>query len=166
MLTLVLSAVLVGVLGTSASAACDTAWGTHVVARVGSSNGQVERLHTERQTCYDELVIEVDGSGFSYLVGYVDEVEQVASGKPISLRGGAKLQIDVRADAAPGFPSGSSELADVGGYTAFRQVAGAGSFEAHTRIGLGVREVLPFRVRTFPRDGGGELLVVDVAHTG
>ncbi|RFS81313.1 hypothetical protein D0T12_32250 [Actinomadura spongiicola] len=165
LLTLVVSAVLVGVLGTSASAACDTPWGSQSKGTLGDySQGPLERVRTGRQTCYDRLVIEVAGSRFGYLVGYVDEVHQEGSGKPVPLRGGAKIRIIVQAAAAPGFPAVSPELANVSGYTTFRQVAGAASFEGQTTIGLGVRARLPFRVLALPREGGGTRLVVDVAH--
>ena len=53
---------------------------------------------------------------------------------------------------------------NVAGYTTFRQVAWAGSFEGQTSIGLGVRARLPFRVFTLAGPGGGSRIVVDVAH--
>ncbi|GAA4239971.1 hypothetical protein GCM10022254_62900 [Actinomadura meridiana] len=166
LLALVLSAALVGVVGTPASAACDTAWGSQQKGTLHNyAEGPLERVRTGRQSCYDRLVVEVAGSGFGYLVGYVDEVVQEGSGKPVPLRGGAKLRVIVQAAAATGFPATSPELANVSGYTTFRQVAGAASFESQTTIGLGVRARLPFRVLTLPRDGGGTRLVIDVAHT-
>ncbi|WP_395974979.1 hypothetical protein [Actinomadura sp. 1N219] len=165
-LTLVMSVALIGVMGTSASAACATTWGSLPKGSLGDySEGPLERVRTGRQTCYDRLVIEVAGSGYGYRVEYVDQVEQEGSGKPVPLRGGAKLRVIVQAATAPGFPATSSNLANVSGYTTFRQVAGAGSFESQTTIGVGVRARLPFRVITLPRDGGGTRLVVDVAHT-
>ncbi|MGH3244097.1 MAG: AMIN-like domain-containing (lipo)protein [Spirillospora sp.] len=164
-LTLVLSGVLIGVLGTSASAACETPWGSLRKGTLGDySEGPLERVRTGRQACYDRLVVEVAGSGFGYRAEYVDQVVQEGSGKPVPLRGGAKLRVIVQAAAATGFPATSPELADVAGYTTFRQVAGAGSFESQTTIGVGVRARLPFRVLSLPRDGGGTRLVVDVAH--
>ncbi|WP_242892734.1 AMIN-like domain-containing (lipo)protein [Actinomadura litoris] len=166
LLSLVLSVVLVGVLGAPASAACSTAWGSQDKGTLHDyADGPLERVRTGRQDCYDRLVIEVAGSGFGYLAGYVDEVVQEGSGNPVPLRGGAKLRVIVQAAAASGFPASSPELANVGGYTTFRQVAGAGSFEGQTTIGVGVRARLPFRVLTLPREGGGTRLIVDVAHT-
>ncbi|MFI0412342.1 hypothetical protein [Actinomadura sp. 3N508] len=165
-MTLVLSAALIGVTGTSASAACSTPWGSLQKGSLsGYSEGPLERVRTGQQSCYDRLVIEVDGTAFGHLVGYVDEVVQEGSGKPVPLRGSAKLRIIVQAATAPGFPATSPELANVSGYRTFRQVAGAASFESQTTIGVGVRARLPFRVLTLPRDGGGTRLVVDVAHT-
>lgn len=71
----------------------------------------------------------------------------------------------MQAAAGARFPALSPELANVSGYRTFRQVAGAGSFEGQTTIGVGVRARLPFRVRTGAETGGGTRLVVDVAHT-
>lgn len=166
LLTLVASATLIGVAGTSASAACETGWGSLPKGTLSDySVGPLEGVRTGRQTCYDRLVIEVAGSGFGRRTEYVDQVVHEGSGEPVPLRGGAKLRIIVQASAGAGFPSSSPNLADVSGYTTFRQVAGAGSFESQTTIGLGVRARLPFRVFTLPREGGGTRLVVDVAHT-
>jgi hypothetical protein len=55
-------------------------------------------------------------------------------------------------------------MADVTGYQTFLQVAGAGSFEGQTTIGLGVRARLPFRAFILTGPGDGSRLVVDVAH--
>jgi hypothetical protein len=165
-LTLIVSSTLVGALGTAASAACETPWGSLAKGSLGAySPGPLERVRTGRQDCYDRLVIEVAGTGFGYRAEYVDQVYHDGSGKLVPLRGGAKLRIIVQAHAAAGFPASSPELANVSGYTTFRQLAGAGSFEGQTTLGLGVRARLPFRAFTLPRDGGGTRLVVDVAHT-
>jgi hypothetical protein len=161
-----MAAVLFGVTGGTASAAdCSTTWGSLPKGElVGYSEGPLNSVRTGRHTCYDRLVLDVDGTGFGYLVRYVDEVVQEGSGKPVPLRGGAKIHIIVQAAAGPGFPATSPELANVSGYSTFRQVAGAASFEAQTSLGLGVRARLPFRVFTLPTDDNGTRLVVDVAH--
>jgi hypothetical protein len=167
LLALGMAAALFGATGGSATAAeCATTWGSLPKGELaGYSDGPLGSVRTGRHTCHDRLVLDVDGTGFGYLVRYVDEVVQEGSGKPVPLRGGAKLHIIVQAAAGPGFPATSSELANVSGYSTFRQVAGAGSFESQTSFGLGVRARLPFRVFTLPLDGGGTRLVVDVAHT-
>ncbi|WP_148256694.1 AMIN-like domain-containing (lipo)protein [Kribbella flavida] len=56
------------------------------------------------------------------------------------------------------------ELSNVSGYRTFRQVAWAGSFEAQTTSGLGVRARLPFSVLTLDGSGTTGRAVVDVAH--
>jgi hypothetical protein len=45
-----------------------------------------------------------------------------------------------------------------------RQAAFAGSFEGQTRLGLGVRACLPFRVFVLQAPGTQSRVVVDVAH--
>ena len=52
----------------------------------------------------------------------------------------------------------------VGGFTTFRQVAYAGSFEGQTSFALGVRARLPMRAFILAGPGTGQRLVVDVAH--
>ena len=56
-------------------------------------------------------------------------------------------------------------MPDVSGFTTFRQVVWAGSFEGQSTVGLGVRARLPFRVFT-PNDTATRTsrLVIDVAH--
>jgi len=167
LLVLSMPVVLIGALGASASAAeCSTNWGSLQKGSLGDySVGPYESVRTGRQTCYDRLVLEAAGPPNSgYRVEYVDQVYRPGSGFLVPLRGVGKLRIIVAATEAPGFPVGSPELANVFGYTTFRQVAGAGWFEGETTIGLGVRARLPFRVFTLPRDGGGSRLVIDVAH--
>jgi hypothetical protein len=61
-------------------------------------------------------------------------------------------------------PANASELVNVSGFTTFRQVAWAGSFEGQSNIGLGVRARLPFRVFTLDGPGTASRLVIDVAH--
>lgn len=164
---LVVTVVFIGTLGTSASAAdCATSWGSLPKGSLADhTQGPLNSLRTGRHDCYDRLVLDIAGSGFGYRAEYVDQVVQDGSGAPVPLRGGAKIRIIVQAMAATGFPASAPELADVSGYATFRQVAGAGSFEGQTTIGLGVRARLPFRVFTLPLEGGGTRLVTDVAHS-
>ena len=61
-------------------------------------------------------------------------------------------------------PANRDEAVNVAGFQTFRQVAFAGTFEAVTQIGLGVRARLPFRVFTLDEPGNGSRLVIDVAH--
>jgi hypothetical protein len=91
------------------------------------------------------------------------------TGNAVPLRGGAFLQVvvgvsDHRATGRATYvPGNRRELANVSGFSTFRQVAWAGSFEGLTTTGLGVRARLPFRVFTLA-DGGTSRVVVDVAH--
>ena len=164
LLVLGMTAALAGVPGVSMSAAgCSTNWGS---SPKGSRplEGAYESLRTGRETCYDRLVLEAAGTLVNgYMIEYVDQVYRDGSGHLVPLRGGAKLRIFVAADGPPG-PKDSPEMANVSGYTTFRQIAGAGWFEGQFTIGVGVRARLPFRVFTLPRDGGGTRLIIDVAH--
>jgi hypothetical protein len=103
-------------------------------------------------------------------VQYVPQVVQDGSGDVIPLRGGAFLQVTVNApdydgggDSASGWVSGQ-EIANVAGFTTFRQVKSAGGFEGYTSVGLGVRARLPFRVLRLDGPGNASRLVIDVAH--
>jgi len=99
----------------------------------------------------------------------VPEVYADPSGELVPLRGGAKLEVVVYAPAYDEYattyqPADPRELVNVTGFTTFRQIAWAGSFEGQSNIGLGVRARLPFRVFTVDGPGTGSRLVVDVAH--
>jgi hypothetical protein len=158
---------------------CGITWGS--LAKQGSANGPVfgallSNVRAGEQTCYDRLVIDVRGvtSMNSWHVGYVSQVIEDASGKPVPLRGGAFLQIGLGASdhtstgTATYSPSNRRELVDVTGYRTFRQVAWAGSSEGMSSVGLGVRARLPFRVLTLtgiPGSSNGTRLVIDVANS-
>jgi hypothetical protein len=60
-------------------------------------------------------------------------------------------------------PKNRAEVVNVTGYSTFRQVVWAGTFEGYTSLGLGVRARLPFRVFTL-YDGTTSRVVIDVAH--
>ena len=113
------------------------------------------------------------------------QVYTEGKGDVVTLRGGAKLKVVVmgevlgvrtgrhecydrlvidRAPNAQFTAQPGQEIADVAGYSTFREVAYGGSFEGYTTIGLGVRARLPMRVFTLPGPGNGDRFVVDVAH--
>jgi hypothetical protein len=162
-----------------AAARCHTGWGSlpeeappaHVDG--SPSDGRVARLtglRSARHRCFDRLVLDFDGRGVGFQVGYVAEVAEDGSGQVVPLAGGASLQIIVGAPAydqsyAPTYrPADEAQLLDLAGYRTFRQAAWAGSFEGQTTLGLGVRARLPFRVMALDGPGEGSRIVVDVAH--
>lgn len=159
-------AVVAPVTGSAAPVACTPVdWGSGVKYASQTTTGSLTNIRAGRQECYDRLVFDFAGVNDGYTVQYVPEVTHEGSGKPVPLRGGGKLQITVNSpsydeDGNPTYtyPNGS-ELVDVTGYSTFRQVAWAGSFEGQTTVGLGVRALLPFRVFTL-----SNRVVVDVAH--
>jgi len=152
----------------NSAASCAVGWGTAAktsARQVGPSTARVTDVRVGAHACYDRLVIDLGrGTKPGYRVRYVRAVHAQGSGKLIPLRGRASLDITVAGNAAASFPASASELADVSGFRAFRQVAGAGSFEGTTEIGLGVRTRLPFRVHLLNGPGHDSRLVIDVAH--
>jgi hypothetical protein len=155
----------------STTTACPRGWGSLPEANSRMTQAPVTAVRTGRHTCYDRLVVDVGGRAPGYEVRYVGNVYQDGSGFLVPLRGGAKLQIVVRAPAynvntgkTTYAPTNPKELTNVSGYSTFRQVAFAGSFEGQTTIGLGVRARLPFRVFTLAGPGSNSRLVIDVAH--
>ncbi|WP_433263591.1 AMIN-like domain-containing (lipo)protein [Actinosynnema sp. CS-041913] len=159
---------LVVVVVPAASAApgyCGIEWGSSPKVASPTASGNLTDIRSGRQDCYDRLVFDFRGTNDGYFVQYVDDVYEDGSGRLVPLRGGAKLQVVVYSPAYDdaGNPTytypNRAELVDVTGYSTFRQVAWAGSFEGQTTVGLGVRARLPFRVFTLPGR-----VVVDVAH--
>jgi hypothetical protein len=172
-------AVLVLTVPAQAAAApyCGITWGS--LPKQGATTGPVpgamlSNVRAGRQGCYDRLVLDIRDTTEvgSWRVEYVGRVTEDPSGRAVPLRGGALLQVVVGASdhTDPGTPSytpaNRRELVDVAGFSTFRQVAWAGSFEGVTSVGLGVRARLPFRVLTLsgpPGSGSGIRVVIDVA---
>ena len=134
--------------------------------------GYLTNVRTGLHACFDRIVFDVDGKPSWFLVRYANVISTVGEGRPIPLRGGAKLEIILSVPAyddeyrSTYNPANRNELTNVGGYRTFRQLAEAGSFEGETTIGLGVRARLPFRVFTLAgQDSTTSRIVVDVAHT-
>jgi hypothetical protein len=154
----------------STSTSCPRGWGSLPEANSRMTQAPVTNVRTGRHACFDRLVVDVRGRAAGYDVRYVKNVYTDGAGFLVPLRGGAKLQVVVRApsyDSAGATtyrPANAKELTNVSGYSTFRQVASAGSFEGQTTIGLGVRARLPFRVYTLAGPGSNTRLVIDVAH--
>ncbi|WP_203337748.1 AMIN-like domain-containing (lipo)protein [Nocardioides limicola] len=157
----------------AAPATCATEWGSLAKKKPGFTGKQIVNLRSGQHPCFDRLVVDINAAGPGkpgYRVRYVKQVSMDGSGDAVPLRGGARIQVIVRAPAYNDQgrltyrPANRRELVDVSGYRTFRQVAWAGSFEGQTTIGLGVRARLPMRVFVLPRAGGGHRVVIDVAH--
>ncbi|CAI9405329.1 MULTISPECIES: AMIN-like domain-containing (lipo)protein [Aestuariimicrobium] len=148
---------------TSASAAtpyCGIYWGSLAKSSSRMTTSTVTGLRAGEHPCYDRLVVDIKGRVTGYDVRYVSQITMDASGMPVAVAGGAKLQVMVRAASwtRPAMPN-------VSGYTTFRQVVWAGSFEGQSSFGLGVRARLPFRVFTlYDATTNKTRVVVDVAH--
>ena len=147
-------------------AACSTRWGTN--ARHGGSAGTVSTpvrgVRAGKHGCFDRLVVDLGGGPRPpFSAGYVRHIVSQGSGRVLAVRGRARILIIVRGPAGAHYPANAVNLAGVTGFTTFRQVRGAGSFERVTAIGLGVRARLPFRVFLLGSQAGWRL-VIDVAH--
>ena len=154
---------------TTAAPYCGITWGSLAKTRSTMVIGPVTGVRSGRHTCYDRLVVDLKGKAPGYTVKYVSNVFTEGQGALVPLRGGAKLLVVVKAPAynqngtASFVPRNEKEVVNVTGYTTFRQVAWAGSFEGQTSLGLGVRARLPFRAFTIA-DATTSRLVIDVAH--
>lgn len=130
-----------------------------------TTRSRVAQVRAGRHPCFDRLVIDLGAGGRpGYRVRYVHRIRQYPSGRVIRVRGGARLRITVLGPVTRTFPVLGRQLADVSAFGTFRQVAGAGSVDGITWLGLGVRARLPFRVSTLRGPGRGWRLVIDVAH--
>ena len=174
----VTSALAAVVLPATAQAApyCGITWGSAAKAHSASDTEMVNGIRAGRHTCFDRLVVDLGGQDVtfgSYDVRYVPQVYSDGQGAAVPVRGAADLRILLRAPAYDGDgnvtfqPANRREVVDVAGYSTFRQVAWAGSFEGVTTLALGVRARLPFRVFALagtPASDHGPRLVIDVAH--
>jgi hypothetical protein len=154
----------------SAAPYCGIRWGSLPESGSTLSGGPLVNVRSGRHACYDRLVIDVAGPASGYDVRYVRELVQDGSGFVVPARGGARLQVVVR---APGYddvggatyaPADDAHAVDVTGYRTFRQVVWMSSFEGQSELGVGVRARLPFRVFTLDGPGAGSRVVLDVAH--
>jgi hypothetical protein len=155
---------------------CGITWGSLAKVRTAADAEMVNGVRSGRHACFDRLVVDVGGQDVTfgtYNVRYVPLVLEDGSGKPVPVRGAADLQILIGApaydqDGNPTFtPANRREVVNVSGYSTFRQVAWAGSFEGQTTLALGVRARLPFRVFVLPGTPQSDhtpRLVIDVAH--
>ncbi|MBM7807421.1 hypothetical protein JOD57_003258 [Geodermatophilus bullaregiensis] len=167
------AAVSVAAAPATAAPSCGVVWGSTPETAADSGGGTLDDVRTGRHDCYDRLVLDLDGvdaGDVGYDVRYVPAVRQDGSGTAVPLRGAADLQVVVHVPAHDGAgratydPADDAEAADVSGYSTFRQVAWARSFEGRSTVGLGVRARLPFRVVVLDGPDDGARLVVDVAH--
>jgi hypothetical protein len=175
-LTTVLAALVVP--GTAQAAPyCGITWGSLPRVHSAPDTEMINDVRAGRHACFDRLVVDLGGQDISfgaYDVRYVSLVHQDGSGSAVPVRGGADLQIVLRAPAYDQYgnatfrPGNLREVVDVTGYTTFRQLAWAGSYEGQTTLALGVRARLPFRVFVLngtPQSDLGPRLIIDVAHS-
>jgi hypothetical protein len=173
--TAALAALVVAAPAQAATPYCGITWGSLAKQGPAGTNPAAGQTLTGaragRHSCYDRVVLDIHGTPpRSWRVEYVGAVTEDPSGRPVPLAGSADLQIVVGAadhDTTGHLtfhPTDPRHLVNVTGFTTFRQIASAGSFEGLTTVGLGVRARLPFRVFTLSSGGGNSRVVVDVAH--
>ena len=169
-LTWALSALVLTAPAHAAEPYCGITWGSLAKqagnSAPGSEGDDLAAVRAGRHSCYDRLVLDITGTTHvnSWRVEYVPTVRQDGSGAVVPLRGGAFLQITVGAHGQ-NFDRGNDwELANVAGFTTFRQVAWAGAYEGYSGVGAGVRATLPFRVITLAGPGNTVRVAIDVAH--
>lgn len=155
---------------------CGLTWGSTAKAATAADAEMLNGVRAGRHACFDRLVLDVGGQDVSfnsYDVRYVTQVYSDGKGDAVPVRGAADLQVLVRAPAydqqgrTTFDPANDREVVNVAGYSTFRQVAWAGTFEGQTTLALGVRARLPFRVFTLrgtPASDHTPVLVIDVAH--
>ena len=139
---------------------CGITWGSQAKTSAPLTGGRVHGVRAGRHACFDRLVLDMTGRAPGFDVRYVATVRSDGSGVPVPVAGGARLAVVAHkgATSVPTVPS-------VAGFTTFRQVKWAGSFEGYTTIALGVRARLPHRVFTlYDPSTNRSQLVVDVAH--
>jgi hypothetical protein len=164
------TAIALAVPAQAATPYCGITWGS-LPKQAGNSDpsllgSELTAIRAGEHACYDRLVLDVTGSTrvASYRVEYVPAVRSDGSGAVVPLKGGAFLQISLGVNNATAPPAHMGDVANVGGFRTFREVAGAGGFEGYTSEGLGVRARLPFRVFTLSGPGTTARVVIDVAH--
>ncbi len=151
---------------------CGQTWGSlpKQMTNPSASQAVLTNVRSGRHECFDRLVFELSGPAQGYRVEYVSQVTQDGSGAPVPLRGGAFLQVVLAspaydANGRPTYrPADRANVVNVTGYTTFRQVAYAGSFEGQTTFGVGVRARLPFRVFVLSSPDTTSRVFLDVAH--
>ena len=157
---------------TAATCAATTAhWGSLTKSLNRTTPAPITNVRAGRNACFDRMVVDIRGKGAGYRVRYVSQVFNQGQGAVIPLRGGARLDVLIKAPAndvntgrTTYNPANPREMVNVSGFSTFRQIAWGGSFEGHTTIGIGVRARLPMRVFILDGPGTGSRVVIDVAH--
>ncbi len=149
---------------TAAPASCSTHWGTGPRHKDQMVQTKVRAVRVGVHACFDRLVIDLGtGRAPGYRVSYVRAFYADGSGKLVRTSGHAKLLVTVQAPAAASFNASNRHLVNVAGFPVFRQVAGLGSFEGITSLGLGLKAKEPFRVLEYQNTSHRFVLVIDVA---
>ena len=116
-------------------------------------------------TGFDRVVFEFSGAVPEHRVGYVDQLVQDGSGRPVAVAGAADLEVVFRganAHRQDGSPTISPRRFSTG-LTAVKEVVQAGDFEAVVTYGIGVDRKRPIKVSALSNPSR---LVIDVSTAG
>jgi len=134
-----------------------------VVEHPPAGSPKLVNLRAGRHPGFDRVVFQLDGPIPSYYsVRYVPVVRLDGSGEPLRLRGGAFLEVVVRAPTHD--ESGRPVLTPTRlrpDFPALREVDAPGSFEGQTTAGIGVTAKVGFRVLEL---ADPTRVVIDLAH--
>jgi hypothetical protein len=156
---------------------CGITWGSLAKSSPQFTGALVTGARVGQHDCWDRLVIDLNGMPApGYTVRYTDTFTAEGTGDVLPTAGGAIITISVNAWAYD-FSTGRSSVPwsvgshivsptqfSASGFRTFRDLVYGGTFEGYTKIGLGVRARLPFRVFTLDGPDGASRLVIDVAH--
>jgi len=140
--------------------ACRTGWGSLPRTDPAMGTAAITGLRVGRHACFDRIVVDIGGTATGYTASYVDTVTADGSGAPVTVPGGARIQLVIRHPAATSAAVGA-DVANVAGFTTLRSVRAAGSFEGITTFGVGTRGRLPFRIFVLQNPGR---IILDVSH--
>ena len=103
---------------------CSIVWGSLEKSNNQMSPAAISSVRAGRHDCFDRMVVDIAGQVAGYNVAYVAELLNDPTCAPVSLRGGAKLDVAVRAhteDVNTGSqvfkPANPNELVKVTGWT-------------------------------------------------
>jgi hypothetical protein len=118
-----------------------------------------------RHTGFDRVVFEFRGAVPEHRIGYVPQLVQDGSGKPVSVAGTADLEVvfhGANAHEDDGTPTISPRRFSTG-LPAVKEIAQIGDFEAVVTYGIGVDRKRPIKVSTLANPSR---LVIDVSTAG
>lgn len=135
--------------------------GPVTVTRNPAPTPRLVAVRTGHHSTFDRVVFEFAGALPGYRIRYVPEVTQDGSGAPVQLRGQAFLAVALTPAVAhtdAGQPTTPHRLTP--GYPSLNEVAFAGDFEAVVSYGLGLDDVVGYRVQSLTQPSR---IVIDVA---
>ncbi|GLZ38573.1 hypothetical protein Acsp05_21970 [Actinokineospora sp. NBRC 105648] len=118
---------------------CGFSWGSTPKSVTVAVETSMYQVRAGRHDCYDRLVVDMADYGpQGYDVRYVDEIIDSATGRPMPVRGGARLLVSPQSTlhGVFGVPD-RTEVVDVRGYRTLQQVVYTGSWYSAGPFGVG-----------------------------